>query len=430
MPKRVMPLTDIQISKAKLKDKNYKLTDGNGLYMIFTTSGGKWWRQDYIFNSVRKTISLGTYPVTTLAEARSKALENKKLIRDNINPSDIKKKVKESKKIKLAEIKFKEEAQIHKVIYEWLNNKSGNLKDVTIKKKTQMLEKRFLPHFSKYNDRGFITSSKPINEISRKDLVEVLKITDNETKDTVDRIFSDCRGIWLYAISKDLVENNIISNISKKDTFSQNPVKHIPKITDENTLKELLCAIDNYQHNTTIKQLLKFVAHIPLRADNLCKLKWEYIDFEKRLLKIPRNDMKIKDENLPPFELPITNQVIKILNDTRSFTNNDLWVFPSPTDPKRHINKETPNKALKIMGFNDESNGRKQTMHSFRGTFRSLVETHQDSHKATFEVKERVLDHQETNISNRAYMHKADYTSQIKPLLEWWSGYLDGLKKN
>jgi len=66
--------------------------------------------------------------------------------------------------------------------------------------------------------------------------------------------------------------------------------------------------------------------------------------------------------------------------------------------------------------------------HSFRGTFRSLVETHQEQHKASYEVKEAILDHQVGSKVERAYTHKSNYVEQMKVLLEWYSVYLEELK--
>jgi len=59
----VMALTDTKIKNANPKDRQYKLSDSGGLYLLISPKGGKWWRFDYRFNGLRKTISLGlSYP--------------------------------------------------------------------------------------------------------------------------------------------------------------------------------------------------------------------------------------------------------------------------------------------------------------------------------------------------------------------------------
>ena len=72
-------------------------------------------------------------------------------------------------------------------------------------------------------------------------------------------------------------------------------------------------SIYNYNGSHSIRNALKFVLHIPLRAYNLCSLKWEYINFKNKTLVIPRNLMKVKNHNLNDFQLPLTDEVINIL---------------------------------------------------------------------------------------------------------------------
>lgn len=81
------------------------------------------------------------------------------------------------------------------------------------------------------------------------------------------------------------------------------------------------------------------------------------------------------------------------------------------------------------MGFADEKRGRKQTIHSFRGTFRSLCNTYQSEHNASFEIKEAVLDHKVGNRVTEAYLYKVEYVEQIRPLLQWWADFLDRVRE-
>jgi integrase len=204
----------------------------------------------------------------------------------------------------------------------------------------------------------------------------------------------------------------------------------MPKITDLEILKELVNAIYNYNGGYSLRNALKFVLHVPLRAENLCNLKWSYIDFEKNILTIPREEMKLKNINLEDFKMPLTNEVIAILNEQKQiqtkFTDLKEYVFlgTNHTDP---INKESPNRALERLGFNDEKRGCKIRLHGFRGTFRSMIDTLDTKNKFSFDVKERALDHHEKNQVARAYNHKADYYEQLKPLMNYWSEYLIGI---
>lgn len=425
MPKQATPLTDAQIKQAKPKDKPYKLSDGKGLYLIVNPNGGKWWRLNYLFDKKQMTLSVGTYPTVSLTNARQEALKLKEQVKQGINPSQQKKELKEAIQQKKQDEIINDNSQIHLVVNGWLDTYAKRVSHITLKKETSRITTHILKPFSQFNKEGFIISSKPISKISHSELSNILTNISNDKAETADRLFSHCKGIWLYAISKGFADRNILADIDKRNTLAKVDNEHRPKITNEATLKELLIAIDNYPNNIIIRQLLKLVCHIPLRAENISSLKWDYVDFENRLLEIPRNQMKVKNKNLPPFRLPLTAQAIEILQDTKNYFNHQVWVFPSFGKSNQHINKESPNKALKIMGFNED--GKKQTLHSFRGTFRSIAETYKHIHKADKEAMEAVLDHIEPNKSTLAYTHQADYTKQMKPLLEWWSDYLNDI---
>jgi integrase len=171
---------------------------------------------------------------------------------------------------------------------------------------------------------------------------------------------------------------------------------------------------------------LRLVLHIPLRAKNIVTLKWEHIDFDKQILTIPRQEMKVSNENLKDFTMSLTSSVINILKDQYQFTSNRRYVFA--TDRGEHLNIESTNRALQRLGFNDEKRGRKQRTHSFRATFRSLANTYQSQYKVSFEAKEMVLDHATGNEVTKAYTHSSDYMEELKILMRWWSKYLDGLR--
>ena len=89
MPKKVVPLSDTKIASAKPKQKQYTLSDGDGLRVVVNAKGRKYFRFDYTRpNGNRNSISMGTYPGTTLKEAREKRQEYRKMVFDGIDPSE------------------------------------------------------------------------------------------------------------------------------------------------------------------------------------------------------------------------------------------------------------------------------------------------------------------------------------------------------
>ncbi len=115
-----MKLTDTAIRKAKPKAKPYKLADGGGLFLLVAPAGGKWWRLKYRRPTTGKEnlLSIGTYPETTLAEARAKRDEARRLLQDDIDPGQQRK----AEKLAGAE---QEANTFEAVALEWLELKRG-----------------------------------------------------------------------------------------------------------------------------------------------------------------------------------------------------------------------------------------------------------------------------------------------------------------
>ena len=172
---------------------------------------------------------------------------------------------------------------------------------------------------------------------------------------------------------------------------------------------------------------LKIAYHTGMRPGEVFGLIWDDIDFDNKVLTIPRKLMKVKDKNFDDFKMPLSEELINIFKEQKDLTGYQTWVFLG-TNHRTSINVESPNKALKIMGFDDEENGKKITLHGFRGTFRSMIETLDVNNQFSFEIKERALDHQESSKVVRAYAHKADYIKQLSLLMDYWSDFIISLK--
>lgn len=426
MPKIATPLSVLEIKNAKPKERNYKLSDGKGLYLIVSTNGGKWWRLDYAIQGKRKTLSLGTYPTVTLEAVREEALRLKRLIHQGIDPLEERKQSKEQiiEDTKLNE--FEQKTQLHLVVDEWLELHDKKVTDYTARKTRALLYNNLLPAFSERTAKGNIIASTPIGQIKHHQITDLLKEKAKETEYTAKRLKQFLGRVWLFSVTSGYCEKNIIENISD-EVLPSPKVKHIDKITDEKLLGKLLTDIDGYTGNTVVRAALQFVTYTMLRASTLVTLKWEYVDFENKTITIPREQMKVKDQNLNNFTMPLVDQAMAVLEELKPISGWSEYIFSIDGKP---INKESGNKALRTLGYNDAAKGLKQTMHSFRGTFRSLAETHQEQHNAPYEVKEAILDHQVGSKVERAYKHKADYVKQMRGLLEWYADHLERVKND
>lgn len=425
---RVEPLGNEQIKEATSKDKDYTLSDGNGLQLVIKTDGRKIWEIRYTVDGKAKKTTGGNYPIVSIDEARLKRDLFKSKVAEGIDPIQEKKELKRIMNAKKDEAIALEASQIHLVTYKWLS--THKCAEGTTVRRKRAFERDLFPHWCEYDKFHHVTASKRMGDITHGELMRIITDKGIGTPETANRLFADCVRLWTYAVSHDYIDINITHKIDKSNIPKQEK-KNYAKITDPKMLGELMRAIDTYQGNGVIvRNLLRFVALIPLRADNVCGLKWDYVDFDNNFITIPRHEMKTKNKNLPDFKMPLPLQAVAILKEVHKFTGWGVWVFHSLRDIHQSISRESANKALRVMGFTDEAKGRKQTLHSFRGTFRSLSETYATQHKASFEVREMCLDHHEKRESVRAYTHRADYTEQMLPLLQWWADYLDGVKSH
>lgn len=368
--KESISLTDMKIKKAKPntdKNKDYILSDRNGLHLLVKLDGRKIWEVRYTINGKAKKTTIGTYPTVSLDKAREIRDDYKRKAFDNIDPIMERKKAKEIIAEKEAENLALLEGQFHKVAYGWLN--SLNNADNTHKKRVSSFEQDIFPSFCIYDKDNKIVSSKHIKDITHPELLKVLLEKEKTAPVVANRRFTDCKRLWRYAINHGHIEINTPDRIST-DAFKKHEVKHRPKITDEKVLGEMLRAIDSYkcEGGIIVRNVLRLTALTMLRIGNLATLKWSNIYLKKGVIIINRSEMKVKDKNLPDFVLPLSRQAIEVLKETKAITGWGEWVFHGIKDNRNHVNKESGNKALKIMGFIDEKQGRKQTLHSFRGT--------------------------------------------------------------
>lgn len=405
-------LKDIEVKSAKITNKIYYLSDGGGLRLKVDVNGSKIWEFRFTLNGKSRKTTFKTYPIVSLKEAREKRQEFQELINKNIDPIEYFKNLRNENVLNT-------EGIFLNVVKEWLAKEEQKTAPSTHINKVRTFDNDIIPFLK----------SKHIKEIEISDVVKILESKLLQSYDVSSKIFSYLDSIFRYAVLKGYCDRNILNDIKKGDIIPSRKSRHFPKITDIAIFKELVNAIYTYKGSHSIRNALRLVLHLPFRAENICNMKWEYIDFDKNAIIIPRNQMKIKDINLQDFKLPLSNEVINILKEQEQISGHQEWVFLG-TNNRSPINSESPNKALKIMGFNDETTGRKITMHGFRGTCRSLLDTLDIENKFSFEAKEKLLDHHDNSKVIRAYTNKSDYFEHIKPIVDFWSNFiLEQLRK-
>jgi len=395
MARLVKPLTDTKIKNAKPKDKDYKLFDGSGLFIIISKNGGKWWRFKYKFQK-DKVISLGTYPEVTLSQAREKREEYRSLVANGIDPKNYI----EDKKQKSTTNIFETVAR------DWLHHVSlSHSKDYNKRIKLQ-LEKNIFPY----------CQNKQIEEITKDSWIDIFNImSERNIHETLHRMLNYVDRIYQFAISRDICDLNPISLIDKKHHFPPPPKRNYPFISDPKILKKLLQNIKEYDGYDITRYALMILPHVFVRPFNLRHMLWDEIDFDTKIWTIPAKKMKMKRKHL----VPLSSQVITILEQIPRLSN---YVFPSPRSNSQPLSDGTLNNALKNMGWTSDI----LVPHSFRHTASTLLHENIHIHKISSEVIEIQMAHSQNNKVKATYNHAEYFKERIK-LMNWWSSYLENL---
>ena len=396
MPKIIKPLTETEIRNAKPKEKEYRLYDGEGLYIIIYPDGRKRWRLDYVFNKKRNTKSLGKYPEVSLKKARELKREIKKKIKEGINPSSRAKVILEEKNNST----FKDVALEYFKIRE-------DLSENYIKDSIQKLKKNIFPY----------VGHKHMDDIESLEMLDILlKIDKRGANVTAKKTFSIVERIYKYAVMHRYAKRNIMSDLDKRIAFRTVKSSNFKHTTDPKELKEILLAIDMYKGDFATKIALKILPYVFVRPFVIRHMEWDEIDFENKMWEIPKEKMKTKREHL----VPLTNTVIKYINEMKEISYGvSKYVFPSKVSNLKPLSENTLNFALKRLGFD-------VTAHGFRHTASTILHENMHIHKLDKDVIEIQLAHTINGV--RGTYNKAEYIEERIRLMQWWSDYLDNLK--
>ena len=409
MPKITTPLTDKEIKNSKLainkktgKTVQNKLSDGQGLCLIVPMNGSKYFRFDYSFNGKRKSISFGTYPTTSLKEARDKRADAKELIKNGIDPSIDKQKVKNIDKT------FKEVTNI------WLEIQKKRWGAGTYKNAVENMNNNAIVHIG----------NKALKDVTRLDILDLLqKMADRDVYELQRRILNLLNRIYKYAVTYNIVDHNIIADIDTQNILNLPKRKHFSAITNEDEIKQLMIDIKDYRNtfkgDVSTYYALNLAPYVFTRPYNLRFAQWDEIDLEKGIWDIPGSKMKTGKD----FIIPLSEQAINIIKEILPYSKHkSKFIFPSPTSNVKPLSENTLNMALKRMGYKD-----RMTSHGFRSMFSTIAHEKIKEHGFFSDIIELSLAHEEKNKVKAAYNreNKMKYFDERKELLQWWADWLD-----
>ena len=386
-------LSDVKVKAAKVKEKDYILTDGNGLQMRVRINGSKLWNFNYIQPVTKKRINmgLGTFPEVSLAQARKRTVEARELVAQGLDPKEKRDAERNAKKAAT-------EHTFEHISTAWFELKKDSVTPAYAEDIWRSLTLHVFP------DLG----STPITAITAPKVITLLRPLETKgSLETVKRLAQRLNEIMTYGVNSGLIHANPLSGI--RSVFKKPRKKNMATLAPDE-LKELMVAIANASIKRTTRCLIEWQLHTMTRPAEAATSRWADIDFEKKIWTIPAERMKKRRIHI----IPLTDQALALLEAIKPYSGHREYVFPADRDPRTHCNSQTANMALKRMGFEG-----RLVSHGMR----SIASTVLNEHGWNPELIEVALAHVDNNGVRNAYNH-ADYIDRRRPMMAWWSEHI------
>lgn len=388
-------LTDPAIRKAKPGTKPIKMADGGGLYLLLRPDGARWWRFDYRFGGKRKTISMGVYGDVSLASARKKRDEARKLVAAGIDPG-------EQRKAEKAAGDERAANSFAVIAAEWLGKQ--HMAPATLSKASWTFTDLVNPYI------GHL----PISAIGAPELLAMLqRIEARGARETAHRTRQRCGQVFRYAIATGRASHDPAADL--RGALAPVKVKHRPAVTDPAKVGELLRAIHGYTGGPVVGAALKLSAFLFARPGEMRKAEWSEFDLDAAEWRIPAPKMKKRDEHI----VPLASQAVAILRELHPLTGRGQYVLPGARNPRLPMSEAAINSALRRMDYDKDT----MAAHGFR----AMASTRLNELGWKEDAIERQLSHAERNKVRAAY-NRAQYMEELRKMMQVWADYLDSLR--
>lgn len=396
-------LNDTKIKQLKPTDKMYRVADHSGLCLEVRTTGAKLWRFRYRFLGKASMLSLGEYPVVTLAAARQKVAEQKLLLDQNIDPSKFKQEEK-------AKAKMDAESEFKEVAFSWYESKKNKRSESFRLIVEKTFERDLFPAFGHKN----------IKTITPYDLLKMQKDTIKRVSKQMNRGTGEStairnrqivNSIFNYAIANLLCDSNPAVSLGQT---VERPAKDTarPMTTEEQAMFN--SALEKSRSTEMVKNAIKLLMYSMMRSIEICRLKWDWVDLDKKLITVPPATKEQLDKGERNIKMnrvhlvPLSKQMIKIIENQR-LQSNDEYVFCSVFNKTKIMNKTTINRALASMGYQT------LTAHDFRATASTIL--HELGYSS--EWIELQLAHVDRNAVRGTYNHAQNLEERRKMMQDW-----------
>lgn len=393
-----MPLTQTTVVKTLAKDKPIKLSDGGGLHLLVHPSGSKLWRFRYRFGGKENMLSFGSFPIITLATARSKRDEAKKLLAEGTDPAA---------KRKLDKIAAATSAQntFGAIAAEYVANLEANESaEATVSKNRWLLLDLAAP-----------LSKRPIADIHPAEILDILRrIEKSGRRETAQRLRGVIGSVFRYAIVT--LRATTDPTAALRGALLRPIVKQRAAITDEKQLGILMCSIDEYDGWPTLRAALQLLALTMTRPGDVRSMRRSEINFDKAIWRVPAERMKMRR----PHEVPLSRQAVALLRDIWPLSEGSELALPSIRANNKPLSEGAMISALRRIGYTKEE----MSPHGFRSAASTIL----NERGFNPDVIEAALAHQDENEIRRAYNRSLYWPERVK-LMQAWADLLDEFKQ-
>ena len=395
-----MVLSAVKIVGAHPREAPYKIYDEKGLYLLVQPTGGKLWRLKYRYLGKEKKLSLGVFPDTTLKSARQRRDDARGLLSAGVDPGEAKRAEQQGQVIRAANT-------FQAVAEEYIAKKEmEGLAVVTLSKARWLLKL-----FEKES-----LGTRSIAEIRAPELLEAIRgVEQRGNLETAWRMRSFAGRVFRYGIATGRAERDPSHDI--RDALTAPQVTHRAALLNPREVGALLRKIDGCGGTASTKYALQMLPHVFVRPGELRSAEWVEFELQAAVWTVPAEKTKMRK----PHAVPLSRQILELLGAAHEISGRGRYVFPSPSVGNAPICENTLNNAPRRLGYSKEQ----MTSHGFRSTASTLLNA---SGKWNPDAIERALGHGQENGVRAAYNRDAYWDERVR-MAQWWSDYLDTLKK-
>ncbi|WP_372916667.1 tyrosine-type recombinase/integrase [Sandarakinorhabdus sp.] len=397
-----MALTDVAIRNVKPGAKPIKMADGGGMFLLITPAGGKLWRLKYRIDGREKLLAIGAYPEIGLGEARRRREEARELIALGKDPSREKQREKVRSRIQAADT-FTAISTEYCAKRRRDGNKGWALATATRSEYLLSLVCGSIGRLA-------------IGEIEPADVLTAIRRIEGKGKlESARRSLQLASMVFRYAVATARLGSDPTRDL--RGALAAPTVTHYGAITDAKRVGPLLRAIDGYEGQGLTRLAMQLAPHVYVRPGELRHADWGEIDLDGALWIIPAAKMKMGKAH----HVPLSRQSVELFREVHTATGPAGYVFSSIRTRSRPMSENTINAGLRRLGYT----GDEMTAHGFRAMASTLLN---ESGKWHPDAIERALAHGDSDKVRAAYHRGAHWKERVE-MAQWWSDYLDQMRK-